>query len=236
MEKQDNFYKPPKKELGDVSHEITGFLLKRIPGIGNVAGDLFDAFFTPPIEKRREEWRETVGEALTVLVNEHNKSLVGLQNNGNFIDSCIRSSQIAIRTSLQNKRIALKNALINSVLASDLSSTKKEMFFHLIDILTSWHLIILSFFDNPLKWYKKHDLHFTERKRGNIKEILFTAFPDLKNDDDLLGQLWQDLATYGLIIRSVDLETTIGNDQLKIKRTSKLGEEFLRFINEPKPE
>ena len=63
-------YQPPKSGVGDAAHAVVKAGLSSIPIVGGAATELFNAFITPPIERRRRAWMEEVGNALQKLETE----------------------------------------------------------------------------------------------------------------------------------------------------------------------
>jgi len=232
MNISENELKPPKKNLEDTSYEVTKFLGSRIPVIGKTIGDLFDILITPPIERRRDEWRNKVSETLKELIDIRQIDLKNLSDNESFIDTVLHTSLIAVRTSQTEKKTALRNAISNAAINPSLDITQIELFLHWIDIFTVWHLKILKFFQSPIQWYMQNDKHFTERESGSLNVILITAFPELKDKSTVYNQIFKDLITYGLI-GEIKLGAMISENGLKEKRSTDLGDEFLKFIEEP---
>ena len=81
-----------------------------IPGLAEV----FSRIFAAPLEKRRLEWMKEVAGGLRKLEVEHGVRLEQLQDNPAFIDAVFRASQAAVLTSQEEKKAALRNAVLNS--------------------------------------------------------------------------------------------------------------------------
>ncbi|GAG19831.1 unnamed protein product, partial [marine sediment metagenome] len=96
---QEQKYEPPKPDKGDVVHTIVRAGLSSIPAVGGAAVELFQRVFAPPLEKRRDEWMNQVGEALRALEQERGVGIDDLQANDVFIDTALQASQIAFRSS-----------------------------------------------------------------------------------------------------------------------------------------
>ena len=58
---------PPKETLGDHAHSLVRAGLGAIPFAGSAAVELFNKVVMPPLERRRDRWREMVGEGLQKL-------------------------------------------------------------------------------------------------------------------------------------------------------------------------
>ena len=152
---QKQKYEPPKPGKGDVVHAVVRAGLSSIPAVGGPAVELFQMVFAPPLEKRRDEWMNQVGEALRDLEQERGIRLEDLQANDVFIDTVLQATQIAFRSSQEEKRGALRNAIYNAALSNPPEQSLQQIFLDLIDSFTVWHLRILKLFDNPPQWLKK---------------------------------------------------------------------------------
>ena len=142
-------YKTPSMSAGDSVHAVARAGLGTIPVVGAAATELLSAIVTPPLEKRRNQWMEEVGDALRTLEKKMGIVLESLQENEEFIDVAIEATQIAIKTSNQEKRKALKNAILNSALPNPPEESLQKMFLSFIDTLTVWHLKLLELFNDP---------------------------------------------------------------------------------------
>jgi hypothetical protein len=143
-----NELKLPKLSKGDVAHAVARSVLSIIPWVGGPAVELFNAIIAPPLEQRRDEWREEVGAALIRLEQEKGVNLEALRDNQVFIDTVLQATQIALRNSRQEKRRALRNAVLNAALpAGDpekLSYTELDHFVRCLDTLSVGAIEVLG--------------------------------------------------------------------------------------------
>ena len=79
-------FDPPKAGKGDAAHAVVRAGLGTIPVAGAAATELLNAIVTPPLEKRRQQWMEKVGEALREIEASKGIKLEDLQNNDVFLD------------------------------------------------------------------------------------------------------------------------------------------------------
>lgn len=56
----------------------------------------------------------------------------------------LQATQIALRTHQTEKRMALRNAVMNAALPQAPEEGLQQMFLHFIDTFTEWHLRLLS--------------------------------------------------------------------------------------------
>ncbi len=225
-------HSPPKPTKGDAAHAIVRAGLGAIPVAGATATELLNAIVTPPLERRRQEWMERIGNALRKLEEERGISLEDLKKNDVFLDIALQASQTALRTSQEEKQNALKNAVLNSSLTTSPDESMQQMFLNFIDFLTVWHLRLLAFLDNPEEWAKTHGLDFSNISMGGISTLIETAFDELRGRRDLYDQLGKDLYSRGLINSENFHITTTGHGLMQSKTTG-IGKQFLRFITSP---
>ncbi|MFQ5799610.1 MAG: hypothetical protein ACE5H0_13085 [Bacteroidota bacterium] len=189
-------YEPPKSGKGDIVHTIARAGLSALPVVGGSSAELFSAVVTPPLEQRRREWMEQVGETLRKLEEERGIKLEELQNNPGVIDTVMHASQAALRNSQEEKLRALRNAVLNSALPRAPEQAMQQIFIDLVDSFTEWHLRILKLFDDPHGWF---ELHNRQPHGLSIEALIQTAFPDLRGRRSFCDQTWRDLYTRGLV-------------------------------------
>jgi hypothetical protein len=214
---------PPSQSKGDVAHTLAKAGLSAIPFVGGPAVELFQWLVQPPLEKRRVEWMQAVGERLKQL-EEQGVKLENLQNNEQFVSAVMYASQAAIRTHLLGKREALRNAIINVAVGQTPDETILHLLLSFIDDLTEMHLRILKVFHKP---------NLPQGiSMGGLSTVLEQAIPDLRNRRDIYDQLWKDLYSRGLV-NTESLHVTMTGSGLAARRTTDLGESLLQFISEP---
>jgi len=230
--KQNRKHNPPKPDQKDRAITITRAVISAIPTIGGPAVEIFAALVTPPLEGRRQEWMSEIGEALSKLEEDNEINFELLQKNEVFIDTLLQSSQIALRNSQTEKLEALKNAIINSALPEPPDQATQFIFLRNIDEITEWHIRILKLFQSPEEWFNEHGINHKIFELGGLDNILVKAYPQLAGKRTLYDRIWNDLYSRGLT-NTEHLYTMLGRSGLMAKRTSELGDEFLKFIEKP---
>lgn len=223
-----NDLKPPKRDALDAAHAIVSAGLGSIPVAGAGAQELFKWLITPSLDKRRDEWMESVAAKL----QEHEDRIGGLErlrNDPQFQDALIQASRIALGTSHEEKLEALKNAVINTALPQCPEVLIQETFLNFIEVMTVWHLKFLKLAQDPPGFYKEGMPH--PHALGNINSLIETVFPDLKNRNEIFRYVWMDLVDKGLIKR-IDMGAN-GFSVLE-KKTTAFGDQFLAFIENPR--
>lgn len=223
---------PPQGDMRDIGYSAARAGLSLIPIVGGAAVELLQFVLQPSLEKRRMEWMKKVGEAITELQVKHGVVIENLQDNEVFIDTVIQATHIAYRNSQDEKREALRNAVINSGLPHSIEHSLQQMFLSWLDVFTIWHLKLLHLYQNPEKWEKENNRQFERPYAGGPDHVLESAYPELKNRRDFYDQIWKDLFQKGLV-NNDSLHIMMTGRGIFEKRTTDLGDKFLGFIAAP---
>lgn len=225
-------YQPPEPTGADAAHLAVRAAISAIPTLGGPAAELFSALIAPPLERRRRAWMEEVAEGLRKLEDQGKVSFDELQEDEAFIDTLLHASQAAMRTHQQEKRAALRNAILNSALPNPPDESLRLVFLSLVDQFTVWHLRLLKLFQDPEGWARKHNRSYGSIYAGGLSSILESAYPELRGRREFYDQVWRDLYLRGLV-NTESLHTMMTASGLMAKRTTDLGDRFLKFIEEP---
>jgi len=223
--------KPPKSTKADVGHKIVKAGLSAIPIVGGPAAELFASLVLPPLERRRQEWMEEIGEELGKLQEERKIDFEVLRNDEEFVDTILQATQVALRNHQQEKRDALRNAVLNTAVGNTPGESLRQMFLSNVDDFTEWHLRILVLFHNPSAWFKSQNREPPNLYAGGLSSVLENAFPAMRNARPIYDQIWADLHSRGLV-NTGDLHVTMTGAGLLQRRTSDLGARFVAFIRE----
>lgn len=214
---------PPKHSKGDTAHALAKAGISAIPIVGGPGAELFQHIVQPPLEKRRIEWMEYVGEKLIEL--EHRGVDIGqLSENEEFVSAVLHASQLAVRTHLQEKREALRNALFNIASGKAPEESLQQIFLEYIDVFSDLHVQLLKFFQQPPDT--------SNVMMGALSSVIEQGMPNLRDKRQVYGQVWNDLVARGLV-DNVGLQVMMTGQGLAGKRTTALGDAFLDFISEP---
>lgn len=219
-----NSLEPPSRSARDAAHSLVKGVTSAIPVVGGPAAELFAALVQPPLERRRDEWMQSVGLELEKLRQE-GLDLDTLGNNEAFIDTVLHATHIALRNQQEEKRAALRSAIMNTAMGTTLDDMRRHMFLRYVDEFTAEHLGILALFDNPVKWFERAQRAFPNLHMGGLSHVLAEAFPALQRE--ICEQIWKDLYRRGLV-NTDGLHTMMTG--LQESRTTELGKAFLDFI------
>jgi hypothetical protein len=170
-----------------------------------------------------------LGERLRQLEKEKGLDLEALRENDLFIDTVLYATQLALRTSENEKIEYLRNAILNTALGDTPEQSLTKMFLNFIDAFTVWHIKILSLFDDPDCWFKTHNKLFPNLTMGGLSNVIQEAYPELKGQDDFCNLIWEDLKRAGLH-NTGSLHAMMSAQGLLASRTTDFGKQFLAFI------
>lgn len=159
------------------------------------------------------------------LEKQEGLDLDSLGNNEAFIDTVLHATHIALRNHQEEKRTALRNAIMNTAIGATLDDMRRHMFLRYVDEFTPEHLGILAPFDNPVNWFERAQRAFPNLYMGGLSHVLVEAFPALRRE--IYELIWKDLYQRGLV-NTDGLHTMMTG--LQDSRTTELGKAFLGFI------
>jgi hypothetical protein len=115
-----------------------------------LAVELFSATFGPPLEKRRDQWIESLYEKLKELETKIDGFTIdNLAENEVFITTLINATQIAIRSHQKEKHDSLRNIVLNAALPNSLDEELQLLFLSFLDSFSATHVRLLNFLDKP---------------------------------------------------------------------------------------
>ena len=199
MSDTDN-YESPKEGLGDHVHKVVRSGLGVIPFGGQAAIELFHTVIAPPLQQRQGEWMNSIADGLRQLEEKQNCLVDDLKDNPAFIDTVFHASQVAMRTSHEDKREALRNAVLNAALSDAPGETLRQIFVSLIDSFSSLHLRLLGFLDDPGQSLSRTGQTLTSRPPNELWPLIVLAFPDLDEHQMVCEHVAVDLHGRGLLI------------------------------------
>lgn len=225
--------RPPKPSPDDATHTAARALISTIPGVGGTAAQLFSAIVLPPLERRRNEWFESVADRLEELEKRVNGfSISALSENEEFITTLMHATTTALKNHHKVKLDMLRNAVLNVAAGRKIEDSVQLIFLRLMDELTPWHLHLLKFFENPRKYGEALGITYPTWTGGGPSLVLEHTFGELKGKRDFYDQIARDLYNRGLLT-SADLHITMTGNGMFGGRASELGRSFLAFVTSP---
>lgn len=218
MPSDNSKFDVPSRTMADHGYAAIRAAISAIPVAGGPAVEVLAAVIRAPIEKRRDEWMAAVSGALTTLDRNNRIDLAALSNDPQFIDAILEATQIALRTSKEEKLAALRNAVLNTALRSESDEAIREILLNMIDGLTPIHMEFLK--------------HFKGKCSTSSLEGFVYGIPALKDSPLLYHTIWKDLSDRGLIEGDAAIPTK--ESPVIYCTLSELGQRFLKFISDPR--
>lgn len=236
-------YTPPKPKALDHTETAVAIVANlaasvAFPLLGAASVESLKAVLGSRLDRRRDTWMQSIAEGLSQLEARVGGVLDGLETNERFITAFIRALPAAQRTHHEEKRRALRNAVLNTASDPD-GGDRAETFIRCVDELTPSHLVLLGTLD-----HHNQELAKVESLEG-ILSIVGAALPTPLTDHDTFRSTCQDLQNAYLvrIAPGVDTYSDLGMDNVVSAgpsnygkpnlRVTDLGRDFLRFIAEP---
>lgn len=170
-----------------------------------------------------------IAEKLKLLEENRKIDFQELQNNEQFINVVLQATTLAMKTSEKEKIKAFQNAVLNTASGESPDQTICQIFLNQLDSFTTWHIKILKFNDSPIQWFQKANRTPPNYLASSISTVIIVAFPELKNQDDLLDLIWDVLSKAGFQ-KTSGFKTTMTGDGVLRERTTPLGKQFVEFI------
>lgn len=223
----------PATSKGDAHHAITKAGIGAIPVAGSLLAEAYCWFVKAPVEQRRDEWAQSVGERLQWLEQNRGVDIGSLQKDPAFVDLLLQAQQVAIRNSEADKLDALRAAVENAAIGGGPEQAVRQMFLHRIDVFTVWHVRLLRLFNDPSAFMRKNGKVVEPYAiSGSLASLVEQAFPDLRGKRDFYDQIWRDLRVAGLV-NTEGLHGMMSSSGVMDQRTTALGSSFVEFIEAP---
>ena len=207
----------------DLAKDIVEVTMKTAASVIPIGGPLvttvYDVVKSNALARRQEQWKNVIEERLSKI--EEKLEMIG--DNDLFATALIKATETAMKTANEEKRKCLANAVINSV-RMDIEEEKMIVFLDLLDRYTISHIKIINFFFKPTRF---NGVSSDSYGMGSPKEPLFSVYPELENL--LFDKIYNDLYVDGMV-STQNLNVTITGRGMVYKRTTVLGDEFLKFI------
>jgi hypothetical protein len=224
----------PKSTRGEIAVLLAKIGLSFIPVAGGAASEIFGAIVAPQLEKRRTEWFEGMANDLEQLKGKiENLTPESLSQNDSFVTMFLHASRTAISNHQREKLEALRNAVLNAATPNAPDDDLQLMFLDAIDTLTTWHLRVLAYFDNPRQWFTERGLQLSA-DLGSALALLQRAYPELDGRVDFCDILYNELSSRGLLDGpATSIHGSMTASGTLASRTTQIGKQFIRYITSP---
>lgn len=229
--------KMPTNRAGEFGLVAVRAVASLIPFAGGPAAEVLGAIIAPSVQRRTTEWLEGIARGLADLEAQiaevtHER----LAQSEEFTTAFLHASQVAVRTHQREKRDALRNAVLNVAAGRAPSEDLQILFFYAVDALTPSHLQLLRYFDDPGQWPTNGQLPPNFVVNTTVGDMLERAIPDLRQQRQWYGLLYDDLARRGFVEQDQQVMHMVGGLGVCFaRRTTYMGRQFLEFITSPIP-
>lgn len=216
----------------DVAYSAGQFALSTfLPMVGTI----FFTLYSSPAENRRNNWIESLENKIKTIESQIPDIQERIKNCESAISATFYASPIALKTTDTVKHNALQNVIINSAINPNWEEYQIQMILNILENLTKWHIMLLTFFDNPSKCIKQNSNVTTPIFHSILSCIKF-VYPELNNKQNtlFLPGIVNSLFNNGLIsIDEKSLNITMTENGVVSSRTTELGKILLQLIAEP---
>lgn len=203
----------------------TKTIVSAIPFVNSFLVALYENIKSNELEKRLNEW----GNLIEYRLSKLEMQIEDLSKKESFVTTLIQATNSAMKTTKEEKRLCLANAVANSATVS-IDESILIIYLNLIDRYTEWHLKILAFLDNPKKYYSKENgpiCYVTT----SISQILNKVYPEIMKNKSLIDLIVKDLYSDSLI-NNDSIYTMMTASGVLESRTTDLGKSFISFITD----
>jgi hypothetical protein len=218
---------PEDRSASDVLQPLAKGTVGVVPFAGGLLGEVMGLVWQPALERRRDEWFRKLGESVIRLQQEHSEIRARLESE-QVLTVTAQAAVSAISTHQEEKRTALRAAVLNSALAVEPDEERQLLFLRLIDSFSASHLQLLAFLHDPSAGFAERGIDRPQITAGAMSHLIEAVFTDWPKD--FYPVIGRDLETSGLIHGLSGMMTAQGLWQ---GRTTELGQRFLRFVTEP---
>ena len=209
-----------------------------VPVVGGLISEYIGLTTDLIATKRQKEWQDMVEKKLSSI-----KCDISEIASNDFFYSCVQTATVGALKSYQTeKRQYFANALYNSYIITDIANEKKLVFLSLLDKYTFLTIKVLNCYskDNYEKYNDRvqrkanpnpNNMMRTTVNHGQEKPITYIIdeTQELENDHELAKIIVNQLQDDGLI-EPVDFNMPEYPQSSRKKRTTSIGDEFLKFI------
>jgi len=225
----------PQPSRSDYANIALKAAISAIPIAGGPAAEVFAAIIAPPLVRRRDEWLQSLADGLAALEEKvEGFKAEMLSGREEFVSAVLQASQSAIRTQHKEKLDALRNAVLNIAIGRTPDEDEQAMFLGYIDALSTWHIRLLRFLENPAKLAAERQVRTDYTIGGSMSDLLEQVYPELRGRRDFYDQIMRDLRVRGFLNSGEDvLHVMMTGSGILAKRTTEPADRFVAFISSP---
>lgn len=224
MPKGQNRYAKQIIALAKTGHKIA----KTIIPYTETAKVVYEDVIRPQLGKRGIVFLQSVLDRIFEIVESKPEiSVQSILSNPDFAAFVMEATRVAVLTSSEEKREALRNAVLNFVVGLDPGEDLCSVFLRAIADLTPTHIRILRILQKPKFWFRDSGIK-PPIPEPTIEESMRIAFRDFDERRDFYEFLHAELGTRGFAERRMHPGAFPNRPVTKTITT--LGNELLNFI------
>lgn len=202
-----------------------------ITDIGGPLSVLLQEYIPTTLNKRRDEALRRLEEDLKKIERKIDQQKFQSES---FHITLIKTLRLIVIERHQEKLEAFRGITLNEAITPS-ENPELDLFLAVTDTLTGDHIRMLKIFADPSKFVAadpKLVRHFKDISMGGIGEILKPAFPMLNREhfESMMDDLHQKSLSK---VRRDGLGTTISKQGILEKKTTELGDRYIKFISLP---
>lgn len=224
----DTKLKPPDMSQVEAFLAAARAASQLIPFAGGSIAEAVGYFGQRYIDKQQNTFIEAV-------LSELERTQVDVNRlNDSFFATFLQALEVARRTHEQEKREALKNAVINTASPEAPSDDLRDIFLHILSGLTPLHIKLLEFVLHPEKYgvdselYRKLQYLRGPGSEDLIWQVIGRAIPAAAEPEVVL-LCFRDMVNHFLLVYP---EFGGNRDLLVLPRPTSIATEFMTFITE----
>lgn len=201
---------------------------------GSAAYELITTIVVPLHEKKKREFINDLAIRLKRLEDQGRIDFEELAENEEFNTIITKAILLAQQNHQKEKLEALRNIVINTAVKLPKEITEfseMEYFLRVIETITPLHLLLLSFFKNPIEVAKSRNVDFGRMMTSNSQSTLYKVYPELKVKADYVNIYWKELHNYSLV-QTDSLKAMVSGNAATQSLTTPLGNKFLEMIED----
>lgn len=223
---------PEDRSPGEHAFLLSAAAANALPVLGGPLAEVVQAYWTPRLERRRAEWFNQLSDDIEFVAQEVTELQDKLDDEA-VLDAALQATAIADRSRSDEKRAMLRATILNTALGVEPEDEIRDIFLYLVERLTPAHLRMLAFLDDPAGFAKRMGSSLDENMMaGSLGRHVERVFPDW--DREFYDRLVADLDSEGLSQGSGALHSTMTARGTFERRTTGLGQRFIRFVTHPR--
>lgn len=216
----------PQSDENQTLREAIEKGIEQVPVAGPITNFIMSRFWAPSASVRLEEWLKEFADDFDRHCEECNAE--NLFKNEAFISASIQVARVVASTHQEEKRLYLRNALLNIAMGKTSDEFKQQTFLNAIDALSPAHVRVLHLLWSGANGRIAWDQTNVPLRQRTYAAAMQIVAPELKGDPGLCETVLTDLRNRGF--------SKLGNGDLPFPQgpqTTNLGIEFLGFVLSP---